>query len=189
MCIVGLSESGHGGRFEPCAECKRLEAEVENLKRKRIEDAGLHERDLALNEYKLRNDDLCERRANQLHKLILAILSGKEAEFIGELEETRDRYFHLGMKQSNKIAALEAENAALRQELESSQQDHLDTIIERDALRQDRDRLAGIAEKADVPAADVLANCEDCCERCEECVFATAAQKAKACQEARHAKP
>lgn len=128
MCIAGESESGHGGRFEPCAEYKRLqeenefvgnrvgllEAEVKSLKRKRIEDAGRHERDLALNEYKLRNDDLCERRANQLRKLILAILSGKEAEFIGELEEARDRYFHLGMKQSNKIAALEAENASLR---------------------------------------------------------------------------
>jgi len=98
------------------ARILELEAEVDRLKRKRIEDAGRHERDLALNEYKMKNDDLCERRANQLRGLILAILSGKEAAFIGELEDARDRYFHLGMEQSNKIATLEAENAALRQD-------------------------------------------------------------------------
>ena len=27
MCIAGESESGHGGRFEPCAACKRLQEE------------------------------------------------------------------------------------------------------------------------------------------------------------------
>lgn len=31
MCLIGLSESGHGGRFEPCEECKRLQEERSGL--------------------------------------------------------------------------------------------------------------------------------------------------------------
>lgn len=32
MCLIGLSESGHGGRFDPCEECKRLQEENEALR-------------------------------------------------------------------------------------------------------------------------------------------------------------
>lgn len=109
--------------------------ENKDLQRKRIEDAARHERDSAWNEFKAKNDDLCERRANQMRKLIMSILSGKEAQFIGELESARDRYFNLGMKQSNEIEALTAE----RDESRDMYRTALDQIIkveaERDALK------------------------------------------------------
>ena len=45
MCLIGLSESGHGGRFEPCEECKRLQAENAELRQEsqllRAENANL----------------------------------------------------------------------------------------------------------------------------------------------------
>lgn len=142
--------------------------------------------------------------------LILALAAADNAE--GHVKDILARE----SKELDEIKRLKAEESELRQRLESSQQDHLDTIIERDALRQDRDRLekikdeiiqerdvaeralelvrqdrdrlTGIVKKADALATDVLSNCEDCCERCEECVFATAVQKANVYQEASHAK-
>lgn len=45
MCLTGLSESGHGGRFEPCEEYKRLQAENAELRQEnqllRAENANL----------------------------------------------------------------------------------------------------------------------------------------------------
>lgn len=90
---------------------------------------------------------------------------------------------------------LEEENAALRQERDALIQVSADVCPDCGWAMKFPDEpcrncevvaLRKVVEKADVLAADVLANCEDCCERCEECVFATAAQKAKIYQGAHH---
>lgn len=150
MCMTSPSESGHGGRFEPCEEYKRLQEE-DTL-------AGIEARSVAVAIWRRRHS--------------------KEAPNWKPLDTTAgvvSQIDNMTAGLMNDLSALEAENAALRQELESSQQGHLDTIIERDALKQEnqlllaevrrlRAALAPIICHADAPdtAPPLRLSVEDC---------------------------
>lgn len=92
MCIVGLSESGHGGRFDPCEEYKRLQEE-DTL-------AGVEARSVAV--------AIWRRRYS------------KEAPNWTPLDTTAgvvSQIDNMAAGLMNDLSRVEAENAALRQEI------------------------------------------------------------------------
>lgn len=105
MCNIGLSESGHGGRFEPCEECKRV----------RDYSTGLHDFIQWLS-MRHPNDGLTK---GQIIRMAAKLDVG------GKWQDD-----HVKFDGRTAIEVLEAENAALRQE-----RDRLAKVVtdERDA--------------------------------------------------------
>lgn len=122
MCLAGESESGHGGRFEPCTAYIKLLSEKSRMEGR---CAGLEEGN------KL-NLERIERQDAQLVEL------GAE---VDRLVSRRDELLKCSEALTAKVEEYRAKNAALRKE---------------------RDRLAGIVEKADA-LAETIDHSHDLC--------------------------